>query len=84
MVQQPIHHGDGDGVLGQEPAPLVERPVAGGAEAASFVSGGDEAEQQLGAAGVQGREPDFIDDDQLVAQEPVDHTADGVVGQSLV
>jgi DNA-binding transcriptional MerR regulator len=32
VVQQPVEEADGGGVLGQEPAPLVERPVAGDAE----------------------------------------------------
>jgi hypothetical protein len=63
-------------VLGEEPAPLVEGPGAGGAEAAVFVGGGDEAEQQLGAGWVQGREADFVHDDQVVAQQPVDHAPD--------
>lgn len=36
-------------VFGEEPSPLAERPVAGHAEGAASVGGGDEAEQQLGA-----------------------------------
>jgi site-specific DNA recombinase len=84
VVDQAVDHGDGGGVLGQEPAPLVERPVAGHPEAAVFVGGGHEAKQQLGAGGIQRREPDLIDDEQLVAEQPVDHPPDGVVGQPLV
>jgi hypothetical protein len=67
VVQEPVQHGDGGGVLGQEAAPLIERPMAGDGETASFVGGGDEPEQQLGASGVQGREADLVDHDQVVA-----------------
>ena len=38
-----------------------EWPVAGDAEGAAFVGGGDEPEQQLGAGVVEGGEPDFVD-----------------------
>jgi hypothetical protein len=48
-------------VLGQEPAPLVEWPVAGDAERAALVGSGDEPEQQLGADVVERGEPDFVD-----------------------
>jgi len=56
-VKQAIQEADGGGALGQEPAPLVEGPVAGDAEGAAFVGGGDEPEQQLGSGVVEGREP---------------------------
>ena len=61
MVQEPVEQADRGGVLGQEPAPFLEGPVAGDGEAAAFVGGGDEPEQQLGAGGVQRGEPDFVD-----------------------
>ena len=54
------------------------------AEAAAFVGGGDEAEQQLGSGVVQRCEPEFVEDDQVVAEEGVDDVADGVVGQPPV
>src|ERR1019366_1767634 len=84
VVQQPVEQADGGGVLGQEPAPLVEGPVAGGAHGAAFVGGGDDAEQQLGAGVIQRGEADFVDDDQVVAEQGVDDLADGVVGQAAV
>ena len=71
-------------MLGQEPAPLVEGPVAGDAQRAAFVGGGDEAEQQLGAGVIERGEADFVDDDQVVAEQGVDDAADGVVGQAAV
>jgi hypothetical protein len=61
VVEESVEQADRGGVFGQEPAPLLEGPVAGDGEAAAFVGGGDEAEQQLGAVVVEGCEPDFID-----------------------
>src|SRR5690348_8230023 len=84
MVQQPVQQADGGGVLGQEPAPGLEGPVAGDAERAALVGGGDHTEQQLGAGVVQRREAYFVDDDQVVAQQRADDLADGVVGQAAV
>ena len=62
----------------------LERPVAGDAECAAFVGGGDEPEQQLGAGVVERGEPDFVDQDEVVAEQVVDDLADGVVGQAAV
>ena len=84
MVQQPVQQADGGGVLGQEPAPLVEGPVGGDAQGPAFVGGGYQAEQQLGAGVVERGEADFVDDDQVVAEQGVDDLADGVVGQPAV
>ena len=84
VVEQPVEQADGGGVLGQEPAPLVEGPVAGDAQGAAFVGGRHDAEQQLRAGVIQWREPHFIDEDQLVAEQGVDHPAHGVVGQAAV
>jgi hypothetical protein len=60
-MEQAVQEADRGGVLGQEPAPLVERPMAGDAESASFVGGGDEPEQELGAGVVERGEANFID-----------------------
>ena len=56
----------------------------GDAERAAFVGGGDDAEQQLGAGVVERCEPDFVDDDQVVAEQGVDDLPDAVVGQAAV
>jgi hypothetical protein len=79
-----VEQADGGGVLGQEPAPLVERPVRADAQGTPFVGGGDEPEQQLGAGVVEWCEADLVDDDQVVAEQGVDEAADGVVGQAAV
>src|SRR5262249_35908375 len=84
VVQQPVEQADGGGVLGQEPAPRFEGPVAGDAQGAAFVGGGGGAEQKLRAGVIQRGEPDFVDEDQLVAEQGVDDLADGVVGQAAV
>ena len=54
------------------------------AEGAAFVGGGDEPEQQLGAGVVQWGEAEFVDDDEVVAEQVLDDPADGVVGQAAV
>ena len=61
VVEEPVEHADGGGVFGQEPAPGFEGPVGADAEAAAFVGGGDEAEQQLGAGVVQRCEAELVD-----------------------
>jgi hypothetical protein len=80
VVEQSVEEADGGGVLGQEPAPGFEGPVGSDAQGASFVGGGDEPEQQLGAGVVQGREAEFVADDEVVAEQGVDDAADAVVG----
>ena len=69
VVQEPVEEADGGGVFGQEPAPGLEGPVAGDAQGAAFVGGGDEPEQQLGAGVVEGGEADLVEDDQVVAEQ---------------
>ena len=83
-MEEPVEQADGGGVLGQEPAPRFEGPVAGDAQGAAFVGGRDHPEQQLRAGVIQRREPDLIDQDEVVAEQGVDDPADGVVGQAAV
>jgi diadenosine tetraphosphatase ApaH/serine/threonine PP2A family protein phosphatase len=61
VVQEPVQEADGGGVLGKEPAPLVEGPVGADAQGTPFVGGGDEPEQQLGSGVIERGEPDFVD-----------------------
>ena len=60
VVHEPVEQADGGTVRGQEPAPFLERPVAGDGETAVFVGRGDEAEQQLAAGAVQRCEPNLV------------------------
>jgi len=61
VVQESVEEADGGGLLGQERAPLVERPVAGDPERHPLVGGGDEPEEELGPGVVEGREADLIE-----------------------
>ena len=61
VVQEPVEQADGGGVLGQEPAPLVEGPVGADAQSAAFIGGCDEPEQQLGAGVVERGEPYLVE-----------------------
>jgi hypothetical protein len=65
-MQKPVQQADGRGVLGQEPAPLIEGPVGADAQGAPFVGGDDEPEQQLCAGAGERREADLVDDDEVV------------------
>jgi hypothetical protein len=44
VVQEPVEDADGGGLLGQESAPLLERPVRSDGQGSAFVGAGDEAE----------------------------------------
>jgi len=84
VVEEPVEEADGGGVFGEEPAPVFERPVGADAEGASFVGGGDEPEEQLGAGVVERGEPDFVDEDEIGAEDVLDDPADAVVGEAAV
>jgi hypothetical protein len=84
VVEEPVEEADGGGVFGEEPAPFFEGPVGSDAEGASFVGGGDEAEEELGGVVVEGREADLVDEDEVGAQDGLDDSADGVVGEAAV
>ena len=76
VVHEPVEQDNGGAAVGQEPAPFLERAVAGDHEAAAFVGGGDEAEQQLAAGAVQQCETNLVADDQVVAQNGLDELSD--------
>ena len=61
-----------------------ERPVGCDAERPPLVGGRDEPEQKLCSGVVQGREPELVDDDELVAQQVLDDLPDRVVGKPSV
>ena len=84
VVQEPVQDADGGGLFGQESAPLFERPVRADGQGSAFVGAGDEPEQQLGAGVVERGEAEFVEDDQVDAQQGFDDLADGVVGQAAV
>ena len=54
-VEQPVEDGGGDDVVAKELAPAVESDVRGDQERAFGVAGGDELEEEIGAAVSIGR-----------------------------
>src|SRR5260370_19008110 len=70
--------------FGRDTGTGFEGPGACPAEGAAFVGCGDEPEQQLGSGVVERGEPDFVDQDEVVAEQVFDHLAGGVVGQGAV
>ena len=54
------------------------------AEGSSFVGGGNEPEEQLGAVVVERGEADLVDEDEVGFEDCLDDAADGVVGESAV
>ena len=61
VVQQAVEDAGRGGVLGQEAAPLLERPVGGHRKGAAFVASGHEAKQQLGAGVIERGESDLVE-----------------------
>jgi hypothetical protein len=84
VVQQPVQDADRGGLLGQEPAPFLEWPVRSDGEGSAFVGAGDEPEQQLCGGVVEWGKAQFVEDDEVDAQQGFDDFADGVVGQAAV
>lgn len=69
VMQEPVEDADRGGLLGQESAPFLERPVRSDGQGAAFVGASDEPEQQLGAGVVQWGEAQFVEDDQIDPQQ---------------
>src|ERR1035437_4693818 len=65
VVQEAVQEHEGGRMLGQEAAPILERPMARNAEAAAFIGSGNEAEQELGADIVERSEAKLVDHDQI-------------------
>ena len=84
VVQEAVEDADGGGLLGQESAPLFEGPVRADGQGSAFVGAGDEPEQQLSAGVIERGEAEFVEDDQIDAEQGFDDLADGVVGQAAV
>ena len=61
VVQEAVEDADGGRLLGQEPAPLLERPVRGDGQGSTFVGAGNEPEQQLCPGVVERGEAKLVD-----------------------
>ena len=70
VVDEPVDHGGGDGVVAEDLAPGAERLVAGDDHRGAFVAGGDEAEHEVRGFGIEGDVADLVDDDQRDEGEP--------------
>jgi len=69
MVKESIEERSRGRLDRQEMTPLLEWPMTRQTQAAVFVGGGNEAEQQLRASFVERSKPELIDEDQVVAQD---------------
>ena len=69
MVGQPVEQRSGAALGAEHLGPFVERQVAGDQRGASFVALGDKFEQEFRAGLAEGDEAQFVDDQQLVADE---------------
>ncbi len=78
-MQESVEHADCRRVLGQEPAPLVEGPVAADPERDALVGRCHEPEQQLCTGVIERGEAKLVDDHGVRTEDLLDHLADGVV-----
>ena len=84
VMEQSIQQADGRRVIGPEASPVLEGPVRGDTEGSTLVGGGDEAEEELGAGVIHRGEADLVDQDEVGLQDPLEDTADRVVGQAPI
>ena len=82
VVDEPVDHRGGDGVVAEHLAPAAEGLVGGDDEAGPFVAGGDELEEQVGGFGFERDVAHFVDDEQRVAAQAAELGLEpaGVVG----
>jgi hypothetical protein len=64
VVDEPVDHRDGDGVVAEDLAPRAERLVAGDDQAGALVAAADEHEHQVGSLGVERDVADLVADQQ--------------------
>ena len=69
----PIHCGAGETLGAEHLGPFVKRQVARDQCRAALVALAEDLEQQLGAGLGKRREPEFIDDEELVTRELLLH-----------
>ena len=72
VVDEPIDHGGGDGVVAEDFAPAAEGLVRGHDDGGAFVAGGDELEEQVRGFGFEGQVADLVDDQQRVTAQAFD------------
>src|SRR5207248_7928920 len=70
VVDEPVDHGGGDGLVAEDLAPGGEGLVAGDDQAGALVAAGDEREHQVGGLGVEGDVADLVDDHERDPEQP--------------
>ncbi len=61
-----------DDFVAEDLAPAAEGQVGGDHDGGLLVAGGDELEEEVGGVGVEGDVADFVNDDELVAADPLE------------
>ena len=84
VVEEAVEDRGGGRCVRQELGPALEVDVGGDRHEALFVGSGDEPEEVIGGDAVQRREPQVVDDDEVVAAGAARWFPDGVVGQAAV
>ena len=69
MVDEPVDHGGGNGVVTEDFAPAPEGLVAGDDDRCPLVAGRDQLEEQVGGFGFEGQVADFVDDQHGIARQ---------------
>ena len=64
VVDEAVDDGGGDDLIAEDLVPAAERPVRGDDRGGGLVAGGDEVEDEVGGAGVEGDVADFVDHEQ--------------------
>jgi hypothetical protein len=72
VMEQAIEQGGGDDLVAEDVAPFAEAAVGGEDHGAALVTGVDELEEQVGAAGGDRQVADLVDDQQGVAGDEAD------------
>jgi hypothetical protein len=75
MVRQPIEHGGGHLGVAEHLGPIGEGQIGGDQQRRVFVELADQVEQQLAARLTEWQIAEFIDDDEIVAQQLLGETA---------
>ena len=82
-MQEPVEDGGGDHLVAEDLAPLRDHLIGGDEHAAALVATGDELEEEVGAAPLEGQVPELIDDEELRFREEADLVGETSLGLGL-
>jgi site-specific DNA recombinase len=83
VVDEPVDHRDGDGVVAEDLAPGRERLVRGDDQAGALVAARDEREHQVGGLGVERDVAHLVDHQQRDEGEPPEFLVEAVLALGL-